>query len=279
MVKYVGPGFGEEKVKEANTPIELYIMFLPHDLTLYLTSYPEEVEFFDEDGHSGQTFEPYGIERQRVESHLTSEYDRVRVTFDNILREMSLYVNSRFLKGNRLLIWKVFKDRLESFDDKIVMYDGIMDHPVIDQYTMQVTVISKLERLEEELPRRLYTYNCPWTFGDSDTCGVSVPVITGTVEEVSPDGLTINSSAIEQETDYWRYGEITIADEARFVRHSGNHEVEVDMYFFSTVEGLEFELRAGCSRVYGDSDFGCDRWNNQDYFGGFRSVPNESVRV
>lgn len=277
MPKYTSPGYKAEMEKEANRPIELYILYLEAE-TLYLTSFPEEVEFWNHSGTARQDYTPYGIDRRRVNSYMTGQYDEVQVRFDNVLREMSSYVGHKLLVGRRVEVWKVFRDRLDNYEDRIVVFDGTIDRPRLDQETLTFSVISKAVVLESQVPRRLFEYNCPWVFGD-DACGVAVEEESGTIDSVSGDWLTLYSTAITEGEDHWRFGEIVIGTQNRYIRASDTGEVEIDFPFYADVTGDSFTVSAGCSKIYGDNTFGCGRWNNRDYFGGFRSVPKEVLRV
>ena len=282
----------EQKNKEYNRPVELYQIFLD-EATLYLAMYPKDIEFFDENGNP-QTYYAAALSRTTVETNVETKVDQCDVTIDNVTREMSAYIANTELVGRKIKILKVFLDAdreiltlpgrpafetsvdgaaLEYNENHIVIFDGVMDAPVINQQQMKVTVVSKLDTLDKNLPARTYQVQCPWQFGDTETCGKTVPDKSGDIDSISVDHMTINDATITEATDYWKHGEITIRNESRVITESGSGFVKVEYPFSADIQsGDPFEMMAGCDKSY-EGSHGCQYWNNTQYYGGFLSIP------
>lgn len=282
----------EQKNKEYNRPVELYQIFLD-EATLYLAMYPKDIEFFDENGNP-QTYYAAALSRTTVETNVETKVDQCDVTIDNVTREMSAYIANTEFVGRKIKILKVFLDAdreiltlpgrpafetsvdgaaLEYNENHIVIFDGVMDAPVINQQQMKVTVVSKLDTLDKKLPARTYQVQCPWQFGDAETCGKTVPTKNGNIDSISADHMTINDATITEATGYWKHGEITIGNESRVITESGSGFVKVEYPFPVDVQaGDPFEMLAGCDKSY-EGSHGCQHWGNTQYYGGFLSIP------
>lgn len=297
MPRTLSPDVIAQKDKEYNRPVELYQIFLDQE-TLYLAMYPENIEFFDERGNP-QTYYAAALSRTTIETNTDTKVDQCEVTIDNVTREMSAYIAHTEFVGRRMRILKVFLDAdrnvqnlailgrtvwsqlvesvegagLEYPENAIPIFDGIMDAPRINQYQMTVTVVSKLDTLDRELPARTFQVQCPWAFGDQETCGVAVPTKTGTIESISADYMTIYDADITEAAGYWEHGEIEIGSESRIVVESGAGYIKVEYPFSADIQaGNSYEMRAGCDKSY-DGNHGCQYWGNTQYYGGFLSIP------
>ncbi len=270
MPRILSPDMISQKNKEYNRPVELYQIFLDQE-TLYLAMYPENINFFDENGNP-TTYYAAALSRSAVQTNIETKVDQTEVKIDNVNREMSAYIANTDFQGRRLVIWKVFLDKLDDPNNYVVVFDGIMDEPRVDQYSMVVTVVSKLDTLDRELPGRTYEVQCSWIFGDEE-CGKVVPPKNGTVDSVSSDRMIIYDSAITEEMNYWKYGSIKIGKELRAVTESGVGYVKVEYPFYIDIPtGTDYTLEAGCDKGY-DTPHGCQYWGNTQYYGGFLSIP------
>ncbi len=270
MPRTLSPDVIAQKDKEYNRPVELYQIFLDQE-TLYLAMYPENINFFDENGNP-TTYYAAALSRSAVQTNIETKVDQTEVKIDNVNREMSAYIANTDFQGRRLVIWKVFLDKLDDPNNYVVVFDGIMDEPRVDQYSMVVTVVSKLDTLDRELPGRTYEVQCSWIFGDEE-CGKVVPPKNGTVDSVSSDRMIIYDSAITEEMNYWKYGSIKIGKELRVVTESGVGYVKVEYPFYIDIPtGTDYTLEAGCDKGY-DTPHGCQYWGNTQYYGGFLSIP------
>lgn len=159
-------------------------------------------------------------------------------------------------------------------DDYAVIFDGIMDEPVISEYNAKITVLSDIDFLGSDFPGRIYRRLCTVKFG-SGSCGKSLGVVTGTVINASGDGKTLTLSGRSETADYFADGVLVIGSEYRRVMVSNAGSITVDYAFVENVVGDGYTLRRGCDKRY---DTCSGRFANQANFRGFRSVPNE-VRI
>jgi hypothetical protein len=260
-----------------NMPIELYQIFLDEE-TLYLAMYPEDIEFFDENGDP-QTYTAAALSRSTIETNTDTQVDQCEVQIDNVTREMSAYIANTEFVDRELAIWKVFLEDLSDPQNYVEIFRGKMDAPKINQYQMSVAVVSRLDTLDRKLPARTFQVQCPWQFGDSDTCGATVPEKTGTIDSISSDHMTMNDSDITESIGYWEHGEITINNEKRIITESGSGYVTVEYPFSADVEaGDNYEMQAGCNKSYDGGVNSCSGWGNTDYYGGFLSIPKTNIR-
>lgn len=283
------------KNKESNIPVELYQLFL-RETTLYWAMWPEDVEFFDENGNP-QIYSAKALGRGDIKNDVETKIKSVDVSIDNVNREMSAYAANTEIRGCKLRILKVFwtdnkfhpptvmfgmaeQDQipeelngLSSIDDAIVMFEGNIDSPKFDQYVMSIEVRSDLDKLSRQLPRRKYEPQCNWRFGDPETCGVSIPEKNSQIDSVSSDLQTIYDDAISESNDYWNHGKIKIGSESRKIVDQGEGYIKIEYPFRQEIKsGDNYYMKAGCDYSY-DGGHGCSFWDNTQFYGGFRKIP------
>lgn len=265
-----------EKGKSYNRPVELYRIFLS-EMTLYFAMYPYDIKFFDENGNA-QTYYAAAISRDPIESNVDLSIPQFQITIDNVALDWSSYVASTEISGRRIDIIKVFQDAngiegkgLESPDNEILLFSGTMDAPVISETSVSVSVTSEYNKLRRKFPARTFSPSCPWIFGDSNSCGVTVPSKSGTINSISSDHLIVYIPEVTEADDYWKYGEITIGTESRYISSSANGSVTVEYPFSADVAANDsYSMIAGCDKSY---DGGCTKYTNTDFYGGFLSIP------
>lgn len=268
MARDLSTDVENEKDKDANKPIEIYQIHLDEN-TLYLADYTEDIEFFDEDGNP-QTYFAASLKRDSINTDVETKVDSCTVEIDNVDLSMSAYSDDTEFVDRKLVIWKVFRDHLDNFENKIVLFEGLMDAPRISQHAMSVQVTSKLDTLDKDLPRGYYQIHCRFEFGDPETCGKDVPEVNNTVDNI--DGLIVYDDKITQADNFWKYGAITIGTETRIIESSSDGQVKVEFPFDKAQVGDDYTLKAGCDKTM-DGSHGCKRWNNQQFYGGFLSIP------
>jgi len=293
LVRNLTDAAENEKNKSYNRPIELYQIFLDGE-TLYLANYKKNIEFYDEEGNE-QTYEAAALSRGDISTSQELSANQVEVQIDNVARDMSAYLESYNFRGRKMRILKVFLDddlEVGDFEDRIEMFEGVMDETAIDQKTLTVEVITQIDIADHQIPRRKYYLDCGFEFGDPDTCGVEISKendtkVTGQVDSVKEDNKTklYISEITDDDDNYWAYGYIEVLGETRFIQRNGTEDgtgyIILDMPFFIDVTGEDFEIIAGCDKTFdledkdnGDEyNHGCAFWNNKEYFGGFLSIP------
>ena len=293
MPRTLSPDALEQKDKEFNRPVELYQIFLDEE-TLYFAMFPENIEFFDENGNP-QTYYAAAISREPVKKDNQTNPDSTTVTFDNVARDFSAYIANTEFVGREVTIWKVFLDAERNVinlgriglgeDEQMILEEGagldysenyieiftkgIIDSVSIDEQNLTAQIVSNLDSLDVELPGETYQVNCRFQFGD-EACGVNAPATTGQIDSI--DGATINDADMTVESDYWKNGSITVDNESRKVVESGPGYVKVEYAFASAEAGDSYELEAGCDYSY-DGGHGCTFWGNTQFYGGFLDIP------
>lgn len=265
----------DQKDRDYNRPVELYQIKLDAE-TLYFAMYPEDVEFFDENGNP-QTYYAAAISRDAVKKDNQTNPNTSQITFDNVVRDFSAYIANTDFVGRKVTIWKVFLDAdrnvvagLDYSNNYVEIFtDAIIDSVSIDEYNLTATIVSNLDSLDVELPGETYQVNCRFDFG-GEACGVNIPTKSGQIDSIS--GSIINDSSIAEEADYWECGTIEVNDESRKIVASGNGFVELEYPFGSAQTGDSYDMRADCDYSY-DAGHGCTFWNNTQFYGGFLDIP------
>ena len=273
-MRNVSVRFHEEKDREANRPIELYQVFLDED-TLYLACYNADVTFFNEKGQP-EIYYAIGIGRSAIRMNMDNQVDECTVGIDNVNREMSAYIANTEFRGRRLRILKVMLDALDSPNNAVVLFDGLMDSPTIDEHSLRVRVVSQLNSLTIAAPRRKYQTQCNWQFG-SPECGVDLEAQTrtGTVSAQSADGKTFTLSGRNEEKDYYVEGVLIIGKHSQKIVSSNGPTVVVEYPFPLGQAGKPYQIRRGCGKTKEE----CQKYNNFARYGGFLSVPSNQIRL
>lgn len=271
MARTLSANVTAEKNKQENRPIELYAIYLD-PATLFFAAHPEDIQYYDESGQP-VTYYSLGLSRSPVKTNMDTKVDEVTVQLDNANREMSAYIANTEFVGRRLKIIKVFLDHLTDPTDHVVIFDGIMDEPVITETAMKVTVVSKLDILGLGVPRRRYQRLCNWKFGSAE-CGANVGEVAGTVSAISSDKTTLTLSGRTEAQDYYKDGVLTIGSERQRVLTSNGATFVVDYPFINAQVGNAYTLRRGCDKTFETCR---DRFGNQARYGGYLSIPAERI--
>jgi len=270
MPRTLSPDAITEKDKDYNWPIELYQIKLDEE-TLYYAMFPENIAFFDEFGNQ-QTYYAAAISRSKIKKNNKTAPDSVTVTFGNVNKNFSAYIANTQFEGKKVTIWKVFRNHVDKFENKIEMFtDSVIDSISTDEYNLTAELVSNLDALEVELPRRSYGINCRWPGGfGGEGCGYNIPTSSGTVDSISNN--RIYDSEMNQPADRWKHGIITIANESRKIIYSASGFVDAEYPFQNAQTGDEYHLEAGCDLTY-NGGHGCKYWNNTQFYGGFLDIP------
>lgn len=267
MARDLNNEMNNEKDAQSNKPIELYQIHLDKQ-TLYLANYAENIDFYDENGNA-KTYFAASLQRGSINTNIETKVDECQVSIDNVDLSMSAYSDNTKFVDRKMTIWKVFRDALDDFYNKIVIFEGYMDAPKINQYSMSVNVTNNLDTLDKNVPRESYQITCRFEFG-GEACGKTIDTKSSAIDSIN--GLTVNDSNITENDDYWKYGYITANNETRFVKSSTSGSIEIEYPFEKTEAGDSYELKTGCDKTY-DGSHGCTYHNNTDFYGGFLSIP------
>ncbi len=265
-----------------NQPIELYDIYLP-DETLYYTTDNNDINFFDPAGTT-KTYTPLGISRGKIETNIDTKIDSVEVKLVNVNRAFSSYVADQEFRGRRIVIRKVFRDALDSVNNAVTIFDGLMDRPEISEYSFKIIAVSRLGTLNLEVPRRTFQLLCNWKFGSAE-CGADKNSVAnkavGTLDANSTKGF-LRDTARSEAISYWRDGILEMT-----AGTAGNIGIKRKVVaFVSGCVTLDFALPS--TPATGDGytiQRGCDKtllrcsgdFANQDSYGGFNTIPQSLV--
>jgi hypothetical protein len=273
MTKNINTTMQNEKDADFNQPSEIYQIFLKEQ-TLYFTDFNQDLDFFDENGNP-QIYKSVAISRSKASKSNDTKVDSITVNIDNVNLEMSAYEAASEISGQRMVILKIFKNQLDNPDNKIYVFSGEMDAPAIDQHAMAVEVVSDLDTLNVQLPRRNFQVKCSWPEGFAGSgCGIDTNhyTQTGTIDSISSDGLTITDADRTESDDYWKYGTFIVGTEKQRIISNSNGNINLQ-FLLDAQAGDQYTIKAGCSKIRDDGQNGCARYNNQQNYGGFISIP------
>ena len=270
-MRELSPQVASESIKTENRPVELYRVYLDQE-TRYFAVHISPISFYDEDNNP-VVYEPLYIKRTPVRTNIESKVDEVSCTLDNVNQEMSAIVNHTELTGRRLVIVKIFL--VDGYtllpEDCTVIFDGQMDAPSFTEKGMEVSVKSQLDFLGVEIPRRSYQPKCNNKFGDEE-CTADLGTVTGTIEAISQDGLTLTLSGRTEAEGWFEDGILFVGTEYEMVVSSNGTSITIAYPFKSAQTGDSYTMRRGCNKIFEACD---KRFNNAANFGGFRSISLE----
>uniref|UniRef100_A0A6M3JBI8 Bacteriophage phiJL001 Gp84 C-terminal domain-containing protein n=1 Tax=viral metagenome TaxID=1070528 RepID=A0A6M3JBI8_9ZZZZ len=259
-------------------PLELYIIHLD-SATLYFAAHDTNIDFYDLNGDA-QTYTAVAISRNDISSNIDIQVDTMTVRLNNVNRAMSSYIANNNFRGRRLVCLKVFSDYLTNPDDYTVIFDGLMDKPVLVETQMQVSVVSRAGTLHLKTPRRMYQVACNWEFGTTE-CGYDLEA-TGISGQTASSGNTTTfwDDSRSEANDYFKHGEILWvsaglnSDAKRKITISSGTKFVMDYALPSGVNnGDTYTMKRGCPKTH----LWCSGLSNLDNYGGFSNIPFEII--
>ena len=269
-------------------PIELFDIYLDNSI-IRLASFNQNVNFFGVDSGDAQTYTAFPIWREPKKSSSDMAIDHVSVKAQNVDLAMSNYISSNDFRGRRMVIRKVFGNYLSASGDAVVIMDGLMDRPIIDEESVQVEVTNRsLGTLRNEAPRRWYQLLCNWKFAGTECAtviGTSAlyDLKSGTVGAGSTTTHILDTNRTEGTgktgNGYWVNGEFKITNGTysgvkRTVTLSANGWMDLDFAYAGSVVGATYEIKRGCDKTL----YRCSGdFSNQANYGGFPTIPEQEV--
>lgn len=271
-----------QKAANQTRPIDLYDIYFGSqtavdDETLFFAACPETVHFWDLE-ETPQDYLPIGLKRSPVKHNMDLAVDYFNVSWDNVDRAFSGIIASTDFRNKRAVVRTVFLDQLESYDDAIMVFDGIMDKPAITESSLTVQVVSRINlKLKTG---RLYQLMCSWKFGGT-RCGYdrTTTKLTGAATAGSTTSIIYDTSRTEA-TNYWKHGllEFTsgqnIGEKRRVTTYSlTTTQIALDIVLpYTPTVGDTYDIYRGCDKTL----VWCkDTLANQLNFGGFHTLPVE----
>lgn len=304
--------FLRRKAEPVSQPLEIWDIHLGSTSavdanTLFLVVTNRNVRFYAYADGTPQVYIGVGLSRSPITRHIDSKIDSVEVSIENVDRTFSQYFNDIDLRGKRVVIRKVFADYLSKAadtdgDNFIVMFDGIIDTPTLNQSRLQAQLRNNFfNSLAFMVPRRTYQGMCNYKFGASGDCAAHrtqqqlFNTQTGQTVDVVVSQTHFKDSARTEGAsgDYWAPGIITmtagttgnIGLKRRIVQStaasgdgvgpSGDLFLESN-FPYVVVQGDVYTIQRDCGHTL-DKD--CrDRFQNNSEYGGFVTIPENLIR-
>ena len=165
MPRDIDPTFKQEKAKQENRPIYLYIIEdYDGSNDLYLVGYDEDVVY------DSVTYTRFPIMHEFTGENNQGRIDQVKVRLANVSRLIQLYLEQYDFRGKKVIIRTVWVNQLSDPDAHMddIFY---IDNYTADQTNVEFTLTGKFDVLGMDLPARRYARNyCSWKFKSSE-CG------------------------------------------------------------------------------------------------------------
>ncbi|MBU1919190.1 DUF2163 domain-containing protein [bacterium] len=165
MPRDIDPTFKQEKAKQENRPIFLYIIEdYDGSNDLYLAGYDEDIVY------DSATYSRFPITHEFIGENNQGQIDQVKVRLANVSRLIQLYLEQYDFRGKKVIIRTVWVNQLADPDAHIddIFY---IDNYTADQTNVEFSLTGKFDVLGMDLPARRYARNyCSWKFKSSE-CG------------------------------------------------------------------------------------------------------------
>lgn len=168
-----GKNLFKELNKETNQPIFLYRIFDYDGLgaDLKFAEWDTDIVF------DSLTYQKFPISHDVITENNQGQIDAIKVKVSNVSRLIQSYLEDFDLRGKKVLIRLVFKDRLAYTDEKLDFYYFI-DNYTANQDVVEFTLLPKTDVLGMTLPSRAYSRNyCGWKFKSTE-CGYAGVITT-----------------------------------------------------------------------------------------------------
>lgn len=285
MARTLNATLTTEKNLSKNEPIEFYDVFISASQTLYFVRDNQDQNFFTLAG-TPQLYTAIGLSRESINTSVDSTIDQTSIKLDNINKNFAAYIESNTieLRNKRLVIRKAFRNQLAAASNAVIIFDGLMDEPIIAEKFFETKVKSKINTLTRECPRRLYQLLCPWKFAGTEcTIDKNLPANkqTGTAGAGSTTTIIYDAARTEA-TNYWKDGTVEWTSGVnngikRKVTANQTGQFTLD-YSLPNTPGVgdTYTIYRGCGKTL-DADCGT-KFNNKANFGGFHTLPEQLVR-
>jgi len=168
MPRDINSTFKTEKSKQENQPIHLFTLY-DYDgggTNLYYTDYDDDIVY------NSITYSVFPIKYETVNENTEGEIDTVRIILANVSRLIQSYLESYDLRGKKVSIKTVWANQLDD-TDAYIEDTFYIDSYTADQNNVILTLTSKFDVLDLELPARRFSRNyCGWKFKSTE-CGYS----------------------------------------------------------------------------------------------------------
>ena len=304
MSRNPSSAFLRRKSEPISQPIEIWDVHLGSTTsvdsnTLFFVVTNKNIRYFSFVDGSPRVYIGLGINRSPIARHIDSKIDSVDISLENVDRTFSQFFNDLDIRGKRIVIRKIFADYIASptdpdGDNYIVMFDGIIDTPTLNQSRFQAQLRNNFfNSLAFNVPRRTYQGMCNWKFGNSGDCAAHLTQqqlfntqTNQTVDSVQSQTHLFDAARTEGASgDYWAPGIITmiggtsgnIGLKRRIVQSTATGDLFLESNFpYSVQVGDVYSIQRDCGHTL-DTD--CrDRFHNNSEYGGFPTIPDNLIR-
>jgi hypothetical protein len=304
MARNPSSEFLRRKAEPQSTPIEIWDIHLGSvnsidASTLFFVVTNKNIRFFSYVDGTPRVYVGVGISRSPIARHIDSKIDSLDIALENVDRTFSQFFNDIDLRGKRVVIRKVFADYLNKASDPdgdnfVVMFDGIIDTPTLNQSRLQSQVRNTFfNSLAFSVPRRTYQGMCNYKFGNSGDCAAHLTqqqlfnTQTGQTIDAVPSQTHFKDVARTEGAsgDYWAPGIITmeagtpgnIGLKRRIVQSTATGDIFLESNFpYSVQPGDMYTIQRDCAHTLNKD---CrDRFQNNSEYGGFITIPDNLVR-
>lgn len=190
---------------------------------------------------------------------------RVTLNFDDVLSDMSAYVNAENFEGKSLIIKRIYLDAIASASNYVEVFNGKMERPSEMGYEWVTISATSEKALSRRILNKTYQRMCPWVFGGTEcntdgNADLTSLMASGTAD--SGTTITLIDNALTQASDYWNFGQINIIKSGvthkRRVKDfdAATDKITLDVALDFSVDGTcTYKVYKGCDKTW----LGCQK--------------------
>ena len=251
--------------------------------------------------YGGATWSPFPVStkdfiRRLNESGQKAEmilWDPEETQLPGALKQLLQYEN--ILGRSEFKMFLIFLDEIPSspgnhfYENSIYtvpLYRGRIEEGLSAEGSVNLKLTNKVTGFDVTVPLMRYSTTCPWTFGDANcrrvSSGLTTNSVSGSVSSISSSSvITVTVSGTPSPENVAKFAngliEFTSGDTVgglRIITNStyvsaGVHTLTLDRPVSGLATGQTINLKMNCKRTQEDCKA---RFNNEDNFGGSRSV-------
>lgn len=138
-----------------------------------------------------------------------------KILFADGAGEMLAYHKADNFKGKKIRVLRIYRDALDSADDRVEIFEGFVNNCAWDYEHFSVEVIAG-DSLRQKLPRRAYTLRCPYSPGNAQCNANGLFDITTTpfLQTGQMTGAlgSFTDVARTEADDYWKWGQVILKE-------------------------------------------------------------------
>jgi len=281
-MKQLPQDFRTQASGDYNKPLEIVDIYLDNNSYYFVSNNTENINFYNAISGDSVTYYAAPVSRESASSSAGLDIDNVRIGLANVDKTLVGYLQAEEFRSRRIVIRQIFSDLLTSSGDAVVIFDGLMDSPAVDQNWLSITAKPRISTLKKKAPGRWYQLPCNWKFGDQ-YCTIDVSDPLYTKSKVAGAGCSttrISGDDLSEGSGYWRRGYVRFTSgnnlyQRTTIRSSGAGYIELDGFLpYTPSSGDTYTVVAGCDKTL----FMCSGdYANEANFGGFHTIPENMI--